>query len=419
MTQNARTRMRLVALIGVNGALVLLLTLLTVHTVLLNQVERSADEAIADGVDEFIASVEGGQNAEGVRAGSGEQAGSEDALMREFLARRTPEEHTALVAVSGEETILLDNTQEGIGQRFVEDSPAFDALLETDAASGTEEAPGFGEIRWGKVLTDQEGAFLVVHFTSAAGKDVADTLWTFTWISTTALLLVSATSWFGIGLVQQIQSRRRRRRHHDADCMVTPVRPLPDESTAPTVPLNDLMGPADLEKTAGLEKTADLEEATGLEEAAERGPRQRISAASLMLRAQHQLQQHHREHRFVLALEDCEYGAGQTADVLGTLAQTEVEVDVETVEAEYLDLVDAALERAEPGTTVVLGAGMSVRGAAEASRLRLSVSAGSPTTSSMTVPLGPERIPPHDAPAQPNHPAQPGALAADSVLIHS
>lgn len=309
MTQNTRTRMTLVALIGVNGALVLLLTLLTVRTVLLNQVDRIADEAIVDGVDEFIASVEGGQSSEDLRAGSGEQLHAEEALMREFLARRAPEEHTVLVAVSGGETILLDNSQEGMGQRFVEESPAFDSLLQADAASGAEAAPGFGEIRWGKVLTDQDGAFLVVHFTAAAKEDVADTLWTFTWISTAALLVVSAASWFGTGLVQQILGRRRRRRHDDADWIVTPVRPLPDEATGPTVPLNDLMVPADLEKTAGLE------------EAAERGRLERTSAASLMLRAQHRLQQHHPEHRFVLTLEGREHGAGHTADVLGTLAQ--------------------------------------------------------------------------------------------------
>ncbi|GAA1453010.1 hypothetical protein ACFP47_01445 [Nesterenkonia lacusekhoensis] len=413
MTQNARTRMTLVALIGVNGALVLLLTLLTVRTVLLNQVDRSADEAIVDGVDEFIASVEGGQSSEDLRAGSGEQLDTEEALMREFLARRAPEEHTVLVAVSGGETILLDNSQEGMGQRFVEESPAFDSLLQADAASGAEAAPGFGEIRWGKVLTDQDGAFLVVHFTAAAEEDVADTLWTFTWISTAALLLVSAASWFGIGLVQQILGRRRRRRHDDADWMVTPVRPLPDEATEPTVPLNDLMVPADLEKTAGLENTAGLLDSAGA------GRLQRTSAASLMLRAQHRLQQHHPEHRFVLTLEGREHGAGHTADVLGTLAQTEAELDVEAVEAEYLNLVAEALERAELGTAVVLGAGLSPRAGGEGPRLRLSVNAGSPATSSMTVPLEPERTTPLVASARADSPSQPGALVGDSVLTHS
>ena len=49
-------------------------------------------------------------------------------------------------------------THSPAGDFVADPRPAFDSLLETDAASGTEEAPGFGEIRWGKVLTDQDGA---------------------------------------------------------------------------------------------------------------------------------------------------------------------------------------------------------------------------------------------------------------------
>lgn len=403
MTDKTRARIKLVALIGVISALVLLLTLLAVRTVLLNQADRSADEAIVHELDEFIAA------ADGPRSGQGEQFDSEAALMRGFLAQRTPEEHTVLAAVSAGETTLLDNAQDGMGRRFVQDSPVFESLLRAETASGTEKAPGFGEIRWGKVLTDQEGAFLVVHFTAAAEEEVAGILWTFTWISAAALLLVSGASWFGIGLVQQILGRRRRRHHADADqhldpddaeqdsgWAVTPVRPLPEEASEPTVPLNELMGGA-----------------------ASSGRLRRTSAASLMLRAQHQLQRQHPDHRFVLALEDCAYGAGQTADVLGTLAQTEADLDVEAVETDYLNLAAEALERAEPGTAVVLGAGRTPPEGGAGSRLRLSVSAGSPVTSSMTVPLGPEPVTPHSAPEYADHPGRPGPLAADSVLIHS
>ena len=441
MTENARIRMKLVALIGVSSALVLLLSLLTVRTILLNQVGRSADEAILDEVDEFIAYVDRAQ----IGNGEGEQFDSEASLMRGFLARETPETHEMLVSVSEGETMFLDNAQNGMGQRFVEDSPEFETLLEADAASGVQDTPGFGEIRWGKVTTDQEGVFLVLHFTTPAEEEAAGIVWTFTWVSVLALLLVGAGSWSSIGLTQKILSRRRGEHYddaghpdsaQDASWNSTPARPLPEETGDPTVPLSDLMrgGPVQRWESASADGASEVSAAdgaagagaTGESEAGVAEPEhradhdnaepgaaepdtadpaqpaslQRTSAASLVLRAQHQLQQLHPDRRFILALEDSEHGAGQTADVLGALAQIEGELDVHAVEAAYRELVDEALQQAEPGTAVVLGAGRAEGSGAEegsTGELRLSVSAGSPETSSMTVPLTPEQISPDEA----------------------
>lgn len=389
MTDDSRTRMKVAGLIAAGGAVVLLLSILTVRSVLLTQVDRGANQAIRDEVHEFIAYVDGAQQ---IGDGDGEQFDSEADLMRGFLARQTPETHEMLVAVSGGETMFLDNTQDGMGQRFVEDSPEFDSLLQEDAASGVQESPGFGEIRWGKVTTDQEGAFLVLHFTTPAEEEAAGMAWTFTWVSALALLLVSACAWFSVGLLQQIRDRRGRRPEEaghplQADHPMPPVRPMPEHPGDPTVPLSDLLG-------GPVPAPPQHEGPTGLEEApAEGSPSlRRTSAASLMLRIQDRLRQLHPQRRFILTLDDEHHEAGHTAEVLGALAQIEGEIDPDAVESEFLALVSAALEDAEPQSAVVLGAGRSTSDDG-GQRLRLSVSAGSPETSGMEIALDPPETP--------------------------
>lgn len=412
MTDQSRTRMKMAGLVAVTGGIVLLLSILTVRSILLNQVDRDANQAILDEVQEFIAYVDGAQQ---IGNGEGEQFDSEADLMRGFLARQTPETHEMLVAVSGEETMFLDNAQNGMGQRFVEDSPDYATIRTAETASGVQESAGFGEIRWGKVTTDQDGAFLVLHFTTPAEAEAAGTVWTFTWVSALSLLLVSTAAWFSVGLAQQIRGRRGDGESDvDVQHSAVPARPMPDYAGDPTVPLSDLLGgpvPAapypegptqvDLPAQPGTQEEHPEpggETLNGLEQDLfeEGTPDQErpsalrpIPAASLMLNLQHELQRLHPDRRFLLALEGEQHDPGHTADVLGALAQIEGEFDADAVESEFLQLVSTTLEHAEPETTVILGAGRQTSGDGS-EQLRLSVSAGSPETSSISVPLAPQ-----------------------------
>lgn len=414
MTDQSRTRMKVAGLVAVTGGIVLLLSILTVRSILLTQVDRAANQAILDEVQEFIAYVDGAQQ---IGNGEGEQFDSEADLMRGFLARQTPETHEMLVAVSGEETMFLDNAQNGIGQRFVEDSPDFATIRAAETASGVQESAGFGEIRWGKVTTDQDGAFLVLHFTTPAEAEAAGTVWTFTWVSALSLLLVSTTAWSAVGLVQQIRGRSEDDESEDtAQPSAAPARPMPDHSGDPTVPLSDLFGepesayprPQGITQVDLAAQPGTLEEEhpdpggetlNGLEkDLFEEGTRDQdrpsalrpIPAASLMLHLQHELQRLHPDRRFILALEGEQHDPGHTADVLGALAQIEGEFNADAVKSEFLRVASSALEHAEPDTTVILGAGRRTSGDGR-EELRLSASAGSPETHSMSVPLAPQQ----------------------------
>ncbi len=452
MTDHSRTRMKVSGLVAVSGGIVLLLSILTLRSILLNQVDRGANQAILDEVHEFVAYVDGAHQ---IGNGEGEQFDSEADLMRGFLARQTPETHEMLVAVSGGETMFLDNAQDGMGQRFVEDSAELGTILDAETASGVQETPGFGEIRWGKVTTDQEGAFLVLHFTTPAEAEAGAVIRTLAWVSALALLLVSTLAWFGTGLVQQIRSGRSgedtptssseptSKQHSPlppqhaatpdgghspqhgptesfapvrnpgesgtprASTAVFPSMPMPEHPGDPTVPLSDLLGGPAPEPPA----EAPAEEAepgeTPFEEpaaGASAAPLRRISAASLVLHLQHELKHLHPERRFILTLEDQQHDAGHTADVLGALAQIEAELDAEAVETEFLELVSSALAEASPDAdeeagVVILGAGRDAAG----ERLRLSVSAGSPHTRSMSVPLHPQQEEADEAPDSRKH----------------
>ncbi|MDZ5077255.1 hypothetical protein [Nesterenkonia sp. HG001] len=346
----AGPRLKLVTWSLLISTLALGATLAAGRTVLLVEVDQQADATITQEVQAFIGFVEGSHH---IGNGEEEQFASEAELMRSFLARQTPESHEALIAISDGEVMLLDNARHDAGLRFAESETAMDAVLSAEASSGALHTDGFGEVRWGRVTTDQDGAFLVLHFTTPAEADVQTTTATFARLGAGSLLLVAALAW----LISRWTGTPPAQRSITAEAQ-GPSR------SQPTPP------PPDIHPQA-------------------------TTAARLLLGVQREAAVTHPQRRFLLATEPLQNpdvveaalrSEASVVRVLGELAQIEAEVDTDAVHTGLLALVDHALgtesgrSTAPVDAAVVLTAGTVAAQQDPPSRLRLTVRSLTPQT---------------------------------------
>lgn len=338
-SRSAWSRLRVVAWSVLVAALALAVTALTVRAVLLAQVDHQADEMIAHEAASFVTFVEG---ADVVGNGEGEQYSSEAELMRSFLARQTPESHEALVTVSGGDVLFLDNAQHDAGRRFAESEVALQRVLDADSATGVLQTEEFGEVRWGRVTTDQGGALVVLHFTTPAEEEAAGTAATFAWAGAGSLLLVAAFSWIAWGWPPAARRGQVPAPGGSAPSAPTPTDPgpVPPGRDGPGLAIN----------------------------------RQSVSAANLLLDVQRQAAAAHPSHRILLTAAASGTGsdvggspaptegtsspgdAPPSAAVLGGLARLEAELDGDAVRAALLSLADHAVAVSPAGSAVFLTA---------------------------------------------------------------
>lgn len=376
-TPQAAARLKALLVGVVVAALVLTATVVAVRTILLAQVDQRADRTISHEVESFVTFVEGSAH---IGNGEVDQFTSEVELMRSFLTRQTPESHEALVAVSGDEVLFLDNAQHDAGRRFTESEASLQHVLQSGSSSGVVHSEDFGEVRWGRVSTDQGGAFVVLHFTTPAEDDAESIVATVAGAGAGSLLLVTTLGWV---IARWWPGGRRRR-----PAPVTPTVPGQGPDRSASTPMDPDIQPTD--RIPAPDALTDPDARAGADappaaDAPRRITRRPVSAANLLLGVQRGAAQAHPTRRILLAAGDATpapvmagatvmAGASQssrasdlgisparqtahpTAEVLGGLAGIEAELDVDVVRSGMVALVDHAARNSPAGTAVFLTA---------------------------------------------------------------
>lgn len=306
------------------GLLTLALTLATVRAVLLAQVEQQADETITQEVRAFISFVEGSHH-----IGDGEEPryADEAELMRSFLARQTPESHEALVTISAGEVMFLDNARHAAGRRFAESEAAMESVLGSEETSGTLHTDAFGEVRWGRVTTDQDGTFLVLHFTAPAQADAREVVTLMAAVGGAALLVVAVLVWLAAPRLITVQLNRPRRSTLRRLPRRLP-RLLPGRSGPRPGRGSATSAASDLRADTGADLGSHADPDTGVPDVDDRP--HSTTLARVVLEAQRRIRTDHPELTLRLAREgQAAYDAGsaEAAMILGELAGIEADLD--------------------------------------------------------------------------------------------
>lgn len=180
------------------AAVVLSLCLLTVRLVLLTQVDRTANGSITEEVAKFVSFAE-----QGVDPLTGQAFESESELLNSYLTHRSLPEGEVLIAFTGDDTVVLDNTHDGAGESFASAPAIMDRLRYAPEASGSFDSEHYGEIRWGRVNTDVGGSLLTLHFLDDENREVNRDTQVLLLIAAGGLLLTGVLGWFASGRMVQ------------------------------------------------------------------------------------------------------------------------------------------------------------------------------------------------------------------------
>jgi signal transduction histidine kinase len=167
-------RWRIAGWILLTTGLTLLALLLTMRSLLTNDVERAANQAVTQEIDEFITFTQ-----QGVDPRTGEPFSDLAALFEVYLSRQHPDRGEALIGIAGERVLHSDNIGPRLpdGDRYLlaGDRKTLDRMLDTGAASGVLDTAQ-GQVRWGKVAVGADGGepgtLIVAEFVA---PDMAET----------------------------------------------------------------------------------------------------------------------------------------------------------------------------------------------------------------------------------------------------
>lgn len=196
-------RLRIVAWIVLAASLGLLAVVLTIRSALLTDVDRSANEQVAQEVDEFRTFT-----ARGLDPTTGAPFTSTDRLLLLHLERQFPSAGEVLVgydtaAPPGRSPYVVQSARDRFG--LFSDRELLDRLVTGEARSGTAETGG-GAFRWGKadvVAADGTvgGVFFVAQFTGPAREDVERTVRLVVAVCLGGLLLTAAFAYVVAGQI--------------------------------------------------------------------------------------------------------------------------------------------------------------------------------------------------------------------------
>ncbi|WP_218925980.1 sensor histidine kinase [Xylanimonas oleitrophica] len=202
-TRGARVsaRWRIVGWILLTTGLTLLAVILTMRSLLTADVERAANTAISQELEEFARFA-----SEGVDPRTGQPFEHVDDLLELYLSRQHPDQGEALVGIAGQTVLYSDNTRlQGPDgpYRLGDDAALLERITSSAAPSGVLDT-AHGELRWGRVTVqtrDEPGTFLVAEFVGEALRQTQHVLRTTVLVALGGLALTALIAWFVAGQI--------------------------------------------------------------------------------------------------------------------------------------------------------------------------------------------------------------------------
>jgi two-component system, OmpR family, sensor kinase len=203
-------RWRILGWIVLTTALVLLAVLVTVRSLLAAEVDREANAAVVQEVQEFSTFAR-----EGVDPQTARPYTSVVALLERYLARQNSADGEVLIGITDTAVRYQDRDGEANNPapyNLHADTELIEQLRTSDAVSGVIETDG-GTMRWGKAQVnagDQRGALIAAEFTRPAHAEVQHTVTVIFFVALGGLLLTAGIAWLVAGqILRPIRDVRR------------------------------------------------------------------------------------------------------------------------------------------------------------------------------------------------------------------
>jgi two-component system, OmpR family, sensor kinase len=203
-------RWRILGWIVLTTALVLLAVLVTVRSLLAAEVDREANAAVVQEIQEFSTFAR-----EGVDPQTARPYTSVVALLERYLARQNSADGEVLIGITDTAVRYQDRDGEAnnpVPYSLHADTELIEQLRTSDAVSGVIETDG-GTMRWGKAQVnagDQRGALIAAEFTRQAHAEVQHTVTVIFFVALGGLLLTAGIAWLVAGqILRPIRDVRR------------------------------------------------------------------------------------------------------------------------------------------------------------------------------------------------------------------
>ena len=196
-TTSIPARWRIVGWIVLTTALVLFGLGLTLRTLLMADVDRTANADVVQELDEFRTFAR-----EGVDPTTAEPFDSPERMLRLYLGRQIPASHEVHLGMDDARVFAVDRSGGDPGPYdLAADSDVVNAIRESAAPSGIADTPA-GPVRWGKVTIDGgDSTFVIAVFTAPERAEVDATMRVFAWGSLAGLALTALLGYLVAGQI--------------------------------------------------------------------------------------------------------------------------------------------------------------------------------------------------------------------------
>ncbi|MFC7405563.1 sensor histidine kinase [Georgenia alba] len=177
--------------------------ILTMRSVLINDVESAANRAVTQEIDEFATFA-----AEGVDPRTGRPFSSVDDLLELYLSRQHPDEGEAIIGLGEGTPLYSDNTRlstpDGVQYQLAHDAATLQQIVDDPASTGVLETE-HGPLRWGKLQintgTGEPGHFVVAEFVTNSMDSVDQLIRMTVVVALGGLLLTAGISYVAAGRI--------------------------------------------------------------------------------------------------------------------------------------------------------------------------------------------------------------------------
>ncbi|VEG29981.1 sensor histidine kinase [Actinomyces howellii] len=202
-TTRMGARWRIVWWILATTGLTLLVVIVSLRSVLVQQVAEEANAEIIQETQEFRTFAEHSSNPV-----TGQPFGSALELVESYLAIQTPASGEVLIMVVGQDVLYVDNSRDDVGTTLAQDRARIDEILNDSAASGITETSD-GPMRWGRITTtavtssgsQEEAVLIVAHFTAAEDEAVDQEVLILSCIAVGGLVMAAGVGWLVAGRI--------------------------------------------------------------------------------------------------------------------------------------------------------------------------------------------------------------------------